>query len=218
MRTTEKTNNKFWPNEERGDGEEILLSLVPRNRLSYLLERLLDEDEFLSPGGVRALSKYHQQYPYSVIVDGYEHTITYDPGDSTSDIFGGNSNWRGPVWVPINFLIIQSIRRFGTFYGDSFLIEYPTRSGNKINLCQVADELTERLINLFIKDENGKRSIYENYNWFYQQPGNEHLVLFYEYFHGDTGKGLGASHQTGWTALVAELISEYYTNGNKNID
>ena len=213
-----KTNNKFWPNEERGDGEEILLSLVPRNRLSYLLERLLDEDEFLSPGGVRALSKYHQQYPYSVIVDGYEHTITYDPGDSTWDIFGGNSNWRGPVWVPINFLIIQSIRRFGTFYGDSFLIEYPTRSGNKINLCQVADELTERLINLFIKDENGKRRIYENYNWFYQQPGNEHLVLFYEYFHGDTGKGLGASHQTGWTALVAELISEYYTNGNKNID
>ena len=207
-----KTNNKFWPNEERGDGEEILLSLVRKDRLVYLLERLLDEDEFLSPGGVRALSKYHEQHPYSVIVEGVEHTITYDPGDSTSDIFGGNSNWRGPVWTPINFLIIQSIRRYGTFYGDSLLVEYPTGSGIKINLCRVADELTKRVISLFSKDAEGKRRIYEKYNWFYQLPENEHLVLFYEYFHGDTGKGLGASHQTGWTALVAELISEYESN------
>ena len=110
-----KSNNKFWPNEERSDGEEILLSLVRKDRLQYLLERLLDEEEFLSEGGIRALSKYHQQEPYSVTIDGLEHTITYDPGDSTSDIFGGNSNWRGPVWIPINFLIIQSIRKYGKF-------------------------------------------------------------------------------------------------------
>jgi hypothetical protein len=204
-----KRNNKFWPNEERGDGEEILLSLVRQDRLVYLLEDLLDEEGFMSPGGIRALSKYHEKNPYSVSVDGHWHTIQYDPGDSTSDIFGGNSNWRGPVWMPINFLIIQSIRRYGDFYGDSLLVECPTRSGNKMNLSQVADELTRRVISLFEKDEEGKRRLFSEYNWFYQQPGNEHLVLFYEYFHGDSGKGLGASHQTGWTALVAELISEY---------
>jgi hypothetical protein len=204
-----KKNNKFWPNEERSDGEELLLSLVRQDRLIYLLERLLDEEEFLSPGGIRALSKYHEKHPYSVQVDGHWHTIQYDPGDSTSDIFGGNSNWRGPVWMPINYLIIQSIRKYGDFYGDSLLVECPTRSGNQMNLCQVADELTRRVISLFEKSADGARRFNGEYNWFYQQPGNEHLVLFYEYFHGDNGKGLGASHQTGWTALVAELISEY---------
>ena len=207
-----RRNNKFWPNEERGDGEEVLLSLVRQDRLVYLLERLLDEDEFLSSGGIRALSKRHEQHPYSVTVEGNLYTIRYDPGDSTSDIFGGNSNWRGPVWIPINYLIIQSIRRYGEFYGDSLLVECPTRSGNKMNLNQVADELTRRVISLFEKGKSDERRLYGNYKWFYQKPGNEHLVLFYEYFHGDTGRGLGASHQTGWTALVAELISEY---GNK---
>jgi hypothetical protein len=181
------------------------------------LEDLLDEEGFLSPGGIRALSKYHEKNPYSVNVNGHWHTIQYDPGDSTSDIFGGNSNWRGPVWMPINFLIIQSIRRYGEFYGDGLMVECPTRSGNKMNLCQVADELTRRVISLFEKDEEGKRRLYSEYNWFYQQPGNEHLVLFYEYFHGDSGKGLGASHQTGWTALVAELISEYGASKERDI-
>lgn len=203
-----KNNNKFWPNEEHGEREEILLSLVPRDRLVYLLERLLDEDEFLSPGGIRALSKDHEQHPYSVSLNGDEYTISYDPADSTSDIFGGNSNWRGPVWIPINFLIIQSIRRYGDFYGDNLLVEFPTGSGNRINLCQVADELTDRVVNLFRKDEEGNRRLYNSHNWFFQQPENKDLILFYEYFHGDTGRGLGASHQTGWTALVATLIME----------
>ncbi|MFL5789119.1 MAG: MGH1-like glycoside hydrolase domain-containing protein, partial [Flavisolibacter sp.] len=203
-----KKNNKFWPNEERGDGEELLLSLVPKDRLVYLLERLLDEEEFLSPVGIRALSKYHRDHPYSVSVNGNHYTITYDPGDSTSDIFGGNSNWRGPVWIPINYIIIQSIRRYGEFYEDALTVEYPAGSGNKMNLVQVADELTLRVINLFEQDEQGKRRLHGEYNWFYQQPGNEHLILFYEYFHGDSGHGLGASHQTGWTSLVGELISE----------
>jgi hypothetical protein len=211
-----KRNNKFWPNEEHSKSDEILLSLVRKDRLIHLLKPLLDENEFLSPGGIRALSKYHEEHPYSVWVDNHHHTVRYDPGDSTSDIFGGNSNWRGPVWMPINFLIIQSIRRYGEFYGDSFLVECPTGSGNKMNLCDVADELTRRIISLFAKNENGERCFNNKYNWFYKQPGNEHLVLFYEYFHGDTGMGLGASHQTGWTALVAELISEY--NGKQKLE
>ncbi|MGC4035971.1 MAG: glucosidase [Chitinophagaceae bacterium] len=208
-----KRNKKFWPNEEHSETEEILLSLVPRERLIFLLQRMLDEDEFLSDGGIRALSKYHDKNPYSVKVDGNMYTIRYDPGDSTSDMFGGNSNWRGPVWIPINFLIIQSIRNFGSFYKDSLLVEYPTGSGIKMNLEQVAEQLTKRVISLFEKDDSGERRLYGDYNWFYKKPGNEHLVLFYEYFHGDNGRGLGANHQTGWTALVAELISEYGKKG-----
>jgi hypothetical protein len=204
-----KTNNRFWPNEERSKDGEILLSLVPKDRLIDLLKRLVDESGFLSSGGIRALSKYHETHPYSVTVDGNIYTIKYDPGDSTSDMFGGNSNWRGPVWMPINFLIIESIRKYGEFYGDDLQIEYPTGSGNMANLITVSKDLTKRVISLFEKDADGNRRLYGDYSWFYKQPGNEHLVLFYEYFHGDNGRGLGASHQTGWTALVAELISEY---------
>lgn len=203
-----KKNALFWPNEERSQDGEILLSLVPKDRLIDMLQRLLNEEEFLSEGGIRALSKYHDQHPYSVTVDGNIYSIRYDPGDSTSDMFGGNSNWRGPVWMPINFLIIQSIRRYGEFYGDSLKVEYPTGSGQHLNLEQVANELSHRVVNLFEKNEEGARTLYGDYSWFYKQPGNEELVMFYEYFHGDLGRGLGASHQTGWTALVAELISE----------
>ncbi len=202
-------NNKFWPNEERSGDAEILLSLVKKDRLINLLGYLLDENEFLSEGGIRALSKYHLEHPYSVTLDNVEHSIQYDPGDSTSNMFGGNSNWRGPVWMPINYLIIQSIRKYGKFYGDSLQVECPTGSGNKMNLEKVADELTRRVISLFIEDKDGKRKLNDTYNWFYQKPENKNLLLFFEYFHGDTGRGLGASHQTGWTALVAELISEY---------
>jgi hypothetical protein len=201
-------NKRFWPNEERSDGEQILLSLVPKRRLIRLLERLLDESQFLSDGGIRALSKYHDLHPYTIKIKDVDYTIRYDPGDSTSDFFGGNSNWRGPVWIPINYIIIQSIRKYGEFYGDDLMVKCPSRYGKKMNLCMVADELTERMINLFEKDASGDRPIYGEYNWFYKKPGNKDLVLFYEYFHGDTGHGLGASHQTGWTALVAELIRE----------
>ncbi len=204
-----KKNNKFWPNEETSDGSKMLLSLVPKERLLHLLDKLLDEEGFLSEGGIRALSKYHEKHPYSVTVDGWQHSIQYDPGDSTSDMFGGNSNWRGPVWMPLNYLIIQAIHRYGEFYGDSLLVEYPKGSGEKINLIEVAHRLTRRVISLFERNEKGERRCYGPHNWFYKRPGNEHLVLFYEYFNGDNGWGLGANHQTGWTALVAELISEY---------
>ncbi|HMU47782.1 MAG TPA: glucosidase [Chitinophagaceae bacterium] len=206
-------NNKFWPNEERSKDGEILLSLIPKERLIDLLTRILDEDEFLSDGGIRALSKYHEENPYSVTVDGNLYTIKYDPGDSTSDMFGGNSNWRGPVWIPINFLIIQSIRKYGEFYGDDLKIEYPTGSGVQMNLIEVSNQLTRRVIGLFERNGSGERRLYGDYSWFYNQPGNEDLVTFYEYFHGDNGRGLGASHQTGWTALVAELIREYGGGG-----
>lgn len=212
-----KKNAKFWPNEERSNDGEILLSLIPKDKLVDLLKRLLDEDGFLSPGGIRALSKYHDANPYSVTVDGNIYSIRYDPGDATSDMFGGNSNWRGPVWMPINFLIIQSIRKYGEFYGDSLLVEYPVGSGQQMNLTQVAEKLTKRVISLFEKAEDGSRRLHGDYNWFYKQPGNEHLVSFFEYFHGDSGRGLGASHQTGWTALVAELISEYGEQNEANI-
>jgi len=201
-----KKNNRFWPNEERGDGKETLLSLVQKDRLIFLLNRLLHEDEFLSDGGIRALSKYHKANPYSVTVDGENYTIQYDPGDSTSNLFGGNSNWRGPVWMPINYLIIRSVRKYGEFYGDNLKVECPVGSGTMMNLVEVSKLLTDRVVSLFAKDNKGDRKLYGNYNWFYSKPGNEELVLFYEYFHGDTGAGLGASHQTGWTSLVADLI------------
>lgn len=203
-----KSNGRFWPNEERSDSDEILLSLVPRERLIPIVNRLVDEAEFLSTGGIRALSKYHESHPYSVEIEGHMYSIRYDPGDSTSDMFGGNSNWRGPVWMPINFLIIQSLRRFGKFYGNNLTVEYPKGSGRYCNLEEVATMLSERIASLFLPDEQGSRKSYESYNWFYQQPENRHLVLFYEYFHGDSGKGLGASHQTGWTALIAHLLRD----------
>ncbi len=199
-------NNRYWPNEEHSDGEGILISLVKKDRLIHLLHRLLNEEEFLSSGGIRALSKYHQANPYSVTIDGTRYEIQYDPGDSTSNLFGGNSNWRGPVWIPINYLIIRSIRKYGEFYGDRLTVECPVGSGVFLNLVEVSKVLTERVISLLAIDEAGDRKFNGKYNWFYKKPGNEDLVLFFEYFHGDTGSGLGASHQTGWTSLVADLI------------
>jgi hypothetical protein len=201
-----KKNNLFWPNEEHGERDRTLVSLLPRERLEALMKRVLNEDEFLSDNGIRALSKYYDKNPYTVHIAGVNHTIQYDPGDSTSDFFGGNSNWRGPVWIPMNYLIIRSIRRYGRFYGDSLKIEYPTGSGKKYNLKEIATKLTERLTRIFEKDDEGCRPVFGEYAEFYQRPGNEDLLLFYEYFHGDSGKGLGASHQTGWTALIVELI------------
>ncbi len=201
-------NNRYWPKEDLRPGGDTLLSLVPTDKLKALLKRLLDESEFLSDGGIRALSKYHEKNPYSVTINGEVHTIQYDPGDSTSDMFGGNSNWRGPVWIPINFIIIRAIRRFGHYYQDTLKIEYPTGSGKQMNLIDISTELAKRVISLFDKDKKGSRPVYGSYNWFYNQPENQDLIMFFEYFHGDTGSGLGASHQTGWSALVAELIRE----------
>jgi Glycosyl hydrolase family 63 C-terminal domain len=207
-----KTNGRFWPNEEKKESNELLLSLLPKDRLEALLQRLLNEAEFLSEGGIRALSKYHEKNPYTVTIEGQDYTIQYDPGDSTSSMFGGNSNWRGPVWMPINYLIIKSLQKFGDFYGDSLMVEYPMGSGEQIPLKSAVKYITGRVVSLFLPDEKGRRKLHAEYNNFYCRPGNEHLVLFYEYFNGDSGRGLGASHQTGWTALVANLLNDLSSN------
>jgi len=205
-----KSNGKFWPNEEHADTRDILISLLPKDRLQALLQRLLNEAEFLSDGGIRALSKFHKDNPYKVVLEGHEYTIGYDPGDSTSNMFGGNSNWRGPVWMPINYLILQALKKFGAFYGDQLNVEYPVGSGITMTLSEAVVKLTERVVSLFVPDALGDRKLHAEYNYFYNRPGNEHLLLFYEYFNGDSGRGLGASHQTGWTALVALLMHENY--------
>jgi Glycosyl hydrolase family 63 C-terminal domain len=201
-------NNLFLPNEETSDGNDQLLSLVLKEKLVEILEKLLDEKEFLSPGGIRALSKFHLKNPYSIHLKSTDYSIQYDPGDSTSDFYGGNSNWRGPVWMPINYLIIKSIKKYGEFYGDTLLVECPTGSGNKMNLKDVAAELTNRIVSIFSADVKQSRPTHGDYNWFYQLPENKDLLLFYEYFHGDNGTGLGASHQTGWTAVLVDLMRD----------
>lgn len=204
-----KANKRFWPNEEHAEGDEILISLIPRERLIALLQYMVNEEEFLAPGGIRALSKYHEKNPFAINIEDVDYSIQYEAGDSTSDFYGGNSNWRGPVWIPINYLLIESVRKYGEFYGDTLKIEYPSHSGNYLNLQQVSDELSKRVIGLFKKDmQNGRCLHGTEYNWFYSRPENQNLLLFYEYFHGDTGRGLGAGHQTGWTSLVASLVKE----------
>ena len=193
---------------ETGKGATHLLSLLRGHRMKLLLRRMLDETEFLSTYGVRALSKYHEEHPYVFIADQEEYTVKYQPAESDSDMFGGNSNWRGPVWFPMNYLIIESLYNFHNYYGDDFLVEYPTGSGQMMSLKQIALELSRRLIRIFKKDRNGRRAVFGDQKHF---QDNEHFrdhLLFYEYFHGDNGSGLGAAHQTGWTGLIANLISQ----------
>ena len=193
---------------EKGKNEKHLLSLLRGHRMKRLLYRMLDENEFLSDHGIRALSKYHEAHPYEMQIDGAQFSIKYTPGESDIPIFGGNSNWRGPVWMPANYLLIESLRRFHDYYGDDFKVEYPTRSGNYFSLKEISEKLAGRLISLFTRDEAGNRPIYGNNPLLQSDPHFRDYVLFYEYFHGDTGLGLGASHQTGWTALVSRLIQD----------
>jgi len=184
-----------------------LLAIPTRNRLSRLLRFLLDEDEFLSPYGIRSLSKYHQDHPFEYELDGEQLRVAYLPGESDSGMFGGNSNWRGPIWFPLNYLLIEALERYHEFYGDYLRVECPARSGQYMNLQQVANEIRRRLSKLFLADEAGDRPCYARGERFVNDPHWRDLVLFYEYFHADTGRGLGASHQTGWTALIAPIIA-----------
>jgi hypothetical protein len=191
------------------DGQEhndILLSLVPRERLEKLLKALLDENEFLSKGGIRSVSKIHTQ-GYSVNIDGEEFGLDYQPGEGTSALFGGNSNWRGPVWMPMNYLLVLALQQYGEYYKETCRVEFPTGSGNEMNLFEVAREISQRLIGVFRKDAEGHRPVNDRYEIYRSDPHFKDLVLFYEYFHGETGRGVGASHQTGWTGVVAELIN-----------
>jgi hypothetical protein len=185
---------------------KALLAIPSRERLERILRYMLDENEFLSPYGLRSLSKYHEQHPYEVRLEGQNHTVRYTPGESDTTMFGGNSNWRGPVWFPINFLIIEALLRYHHFYGDDLMVECPTGSGNMMNLRDVACELGRRLTRLFLTDDAGRRPYYGACDRMHQLTKRHDALLFHEYFHGDTGEGLGASHQTGWTALVSEYL------------
>ena len=199
---------------ETGAGHRRLFSVVNRERLESILKRMLDEDEFLSPYGIRSLSKYHKDHPYSLNFEGKEYTIHYRPAESHTGMFGGNSNWRGPIWFPLNYLLIESLQKFDYYYDDNFKIEFPTGSGNEITLWNVASELSQRLMNIFLKDGNGNRPVYGEREKFQCDSHFRDYILFYEYFNGDNGSGLGASHQTGWTALVAKLIQQSQTESD----
>ncbi len=192
--------------DEGGVKDRKLLSLLRGHRMKALLRRMLDEAEFLSPYGVRSLSKAHRDQPYALNEFGASFTVRYDPADSTSNMFGGNSNWRGPVWMPTNYLIIEALRRFHTYYGDDFLVEFPTGSGEMRTLAAIADALRDRLIALFSRDEAGRRPALGDRPSIPAAAGAEEALLFHEFFDGDTGRGLGASHQTGWTALIINLL------------
>lgn len=194
----------YW--EVEGQGRRRLLSLLRGHRMKCLLRRMFDEKEFYSDYGVRALSKYHQEHPYSYQTENCSLNVTYLPGESDSGMFGGNSNWRGPIWFPMNYLIIESLQKFHHYYGDEFLIEYPTGSGQMKTILNASQDLSQRLIKIFLKNESNKRPVFGNQEQMQRDRHFNDFLLFYEYFHGDNGQGLGASHQTGWTGLIAKLL------------
>jgi len=194
------------PHDGHPSGGRRLLAIPSRERLERVLRYALDENEFLSNYGIRALSRVHKDKPYVLHSDGHEYSIDYEPGESTSGLFGGNSNWRGPIWMPVNFLLIEALERYHHFYGDSLQVECPTGSGRKMNLKEVAREITSRLVRIFLSDGTGRRPCHGDVHCFANDPHWEPYPLFYEYFHGDTGRGCGASHQTGWTALIGRML------------
>jgi hypothetical protein len=191
-----------------GVGGRRLMAVADRQRLERVLTVMLDEREFLSPYGIRSLSRIHAAHPYTVYVNGTHHHVSYEPAESQGQAFGGNSNWRGPVWFPLNYLIIEALQRFHHYYGDDFTVECPTGSGHRLTLLEVAAELSRRLTRLFLRRPDGTRPMYGTTSAYQRDPHWHDLILFHEYFHGDTGAGLGASHQTGWTALVAKLLQQ----------
>ncbi|MEZ4827546.1 MAG: glucosidase [Bacteroidia bacterium] len=207
FRNYRKENQEYGVVEEREDGT-ILLAMVAEHRLERLLEAMLDEEEFLAPGGIRSISRYHARNHYQLNLKGKEYSIRYEPGESSTHLFGGNSNWRGPVWFPMNYLLIEALRTYEAFYGDPYQVEFPTGSGKKHTFTQVADAISRRMVSIFLPDEKGERPVNGDSALFRDDPHFRDLILFYEYFHGDNSRGIGASHQTGWTGLVAELISK----------
>jgi len=202
---------------EHGVGRRFLLAIPSRRRLERVLNYMLDEKEFLSPYGIRSLSKFHEKDPCIFNTDGVEHRVDYDPGESSTHLFGGNSNWRGPIWFPVNYLPIEALERYHHFYGDTFQIQCPTGSGRMMNLQQVANELGARLAGIFLADATGRRPCHGDDARFASDPHWRDLVLFHEYFHGETGRGLGANHQTGWTALVIRYIADLARQRNGTV-
>jgi hypothetical protein len=220
-------NSLAWFIHERNDSgwmrrylcqwhnDRLLLTLVTEERLRRICQRLFDEDEFLSPYGIRSLSKVYEAHPYTYTEGNESQTLTYSPAESPVAMFGGNSNWRGPVWMPMNFLLIEALQKYAHFYGDSVQLEFPTGSGNWLNLWQISLELEKRLVALFRRDALGRRPFNGTEELLQQDPHWRDLILFHEYFHGDSGRGLGASHQTGWSALVCKMLLQLarYPNG-----
>jgi hypothetical protein len=192
-------------------GGRRLFAVLDEAKLRRVLAILLDEREFLSPHGIRSLSRRHADHPYVRTVDGHEYRIGYLPAESNTGMFGGNSNWRGPIWMPVNVLILRALVVYYAYYGNDFLIECPTGSGKLMNLYQVAEEIAARLARIFLKDAHGRRPVYGATRKFQEDPHWRDLILFYEYFHGDNGAGLGASHQTGWTGLIARTMNRFAT-------
>ena len=192
-----------------GVADRGIIALVNPERLRKILTKMLDKNEFLSPYGIRSLSKFHEQHPYVLNVQGQEYRVDYLPAESNTGMFGGNSNWRGPIWMPVNALIIRALLNYYLYYGDNFKIECPTGSGKLMNLFEVSKEIADRLARIFLSDEHGRRPVYGGTEKFQSDPFWRDNILFYEYFHGDNGAGLGASHQTGWTGLVAKFIQLY---------
>jgi hypothetical protein len=194
------------PISKPGVNGRIMFSAVNEDKLRRILTRMLDEERFLSPYGIRSLSRHHLEHPYVMEVHGQEFKVEYLPAESDSGMFGGNSNWRGPIWVPVNTLLIRALLAFYSYYGNDFQIECPTGSGNLMNLYQVAQEISARMGRIFEQDAAGRRPVYGGTETFQNDPHWRDYLLFYEYFHGDNGAGLGASHQTGWTGVVARLM------------
>jgi hypothetical protein len=189
-------------------GTRMLLGVPSRARLERILRTMLDENEFLSPYGLRSLSRFHAANPYRLELGGQEFRVDYAPGESTTGLFGGNSNWRGPIWFPVNYLIVEALERYHHFYGDDLRVECPTGSGRFMNLREVAAEIARRLTSLFVPGADAVRPCHGSERRFAEDPHFRDLLLFHEYFHGDTGRGLGASHQTGWTALVIRFLED----------
>ena len=194
-----------------GVGGRRLFSVMDESKLRRVLAIMLDEREFLSPYGIRSLSRTHAAHPCVLDVGGQQYRVSYLPSESDTGMFGGNSNWRGPIWMPVNGLIIRALLNYFAYYGDSFTVEFPTGSGRRMNLYQVAAELARRMAAIFLRDGEGRRPVYGGTRKFLEDPYWRDLILFYEYFHGDNGAGLGASHQTGWTGLVARSMHLFAT-------
>jgi hypothetical protein len=192
--------------EHLGVADRGILALVNPERLRRILTKMLDENEFLSDYGIRSISKYHKEHPFVFHVHGQEFRVDYLPAESNTGMFGGNSNWRGPIWMPMNIMLIRGLLNFYAYYGNNFKIDFPTGSGRQLNLFEVAREITDRLGNIFLRNEKGKRAAYGGTKKFQEDPNWRDYILFHEYFHGDNGAGLGANHQTGWTGLVAKTI------------
>jgi hypothetical protein len=191
---------------KRGENGRLLGSVLNEDKLRRVLARMLDEREFFSPYGIRSLSQAHRDHPYVFRTANEEHRVSYLPAESDSGMFGGNSNWRGPIWMPVNGLIVRALLQYYAYYGNAFTVECPTGSGRQMTLYQVAEELSRRLSNIFLKDADGHRAVYGGTTTFQEDPHWRDLLLFYEYFHGDNGAGLGASHQTGWTGIIARIM------------